>query len=77
MDQASAGGLNTAEMLQCLVLCESSSRTPPEMKPIWDERIRVASHPGHGGPRGNQRIERGSRRLSGAEPHRRWTLCGP
>jgi 3-oxoadipate enol-lactonase len=34
--------LKYPEMLRCLVLCESSSRTPPEMKPIWDERVRLA-----------------------------------
>ena len=30
------------EMLQGLVLCEASSRTSPEIKAVWDERIRVA-----------------------------------
>ncbi len=30
------------EMLRGLILCEASSRTSPEMKAVWDERIRVA-----------------------------------
>jgi 3-oxoadipate enol-lactonase len=38
--------LKYPEMLRCLVLCEASSRTPPEMKPVWDERIRVANSQG-------------------------------
>lgn len=29
-------------MLQGLVLCEASSRSLPEMRPIWDERVRIA-----------------------------------
>jgi 3-oxoadipate enol-lactonase len=34
--------LTHSEMLQGLILCEASSRTSPEMKAVWDERIRVA-----------------------------------
>jgi 3-oxoadipate enol-lactonase len=29
-------------MLQSLVLCDTTSRVPPEARPNWDERIRVA-----------------------------------
>ncbi len=38
--------LNYPEMIQCLVLCEASSRTSPEQKSIWDERIHVAKTQG-------------------------------
>jgi 3-oxoadipate enol-lactonase len=38
--------LTCPEMLQGLILCESSSRTAPEMKSVWDERIRVAQTQG-------------------------------
>ncbi|MBI2562679.1 MAG: 3-oxoadipate enol-lactonase [candidate division NC10 bacterium] len=34
--------LKYPEMLQSLVLCDTTSRVPPEAKPVWDERIRVA-----------------------------------
>lgn len=34
--------LTHPEMLRGLILCEASSRTSPEMKAVWDERIRVA-----------------------------------
>ena len=34
--------LKYPEILQGLVLCEASSRSLPEMKPVWDERIRIA-----------------------------------
>jgi 3-oxoadipate enol-lactonase len=38
--------LTWPEMLQGLILCESSSRTTPEMKSVWDERIRLAQTQG-------------------------------
>ncbi len=31
--------LSTPALLQSLSLCDTSSRIPPEMKPVWDERI--------------------------------------
>lgn len=34
--------LQHPEMLRSLVLCDTSSRIPPEAWPTWDERIRVA-----------------------------------
>ncbi len=34
--------LKYPEMLQSLVLCDTTSRIPPEARPMWDERIRVA-----------------------------------
>jgi 3-oxoadipate enol-lactonase len=34
--------LRHPEMLRSLVLCDTSSRVPPEARPAWDERIRVA-----------------------------------
>lgn len=34
--------LKYPEMLHCLVLCSTSGRIPPEMKPVWDERVRIA-----------------------------------
>lgn len=34
--------LKYPEMLQSLVLCDTTSRIPPEARPVWDERIRVA-----------------------------------
>jgi 3-oxoadipate enol-lactonase len=40
--------LTYPEMIQCLILCEASSRTSPELKLIWDERIRVAQTQGMG-----------------------------
>ncbi len=33
-------------MLRSLVLCDTSSRVPPEARPTWDERIRVAEREG-------------------------------
>jgi 3-oxoadipate enol-lactonase len=38
--------LKYPEMLQSLVLCDTTSRVPPEAKPVWDERIRVAQAQG-------------------------------
>jgi 3-oxoadipate enol-lactonase len=40
--------LTYPEMIQCLILCEASSRTSPELQLIWDERIRVAQTQGMG-----------------------------
>jgi 3-oxoadipate enol-lactonase len=34
--------LQTPELLLSLALCDTSSRIPPEAKPLWDERIRTA-----------------------------------
>lgn len=33
--------LKAPELLQSLVLCDTSSRVPPEARPTWEERIRV------------------------------------
>ncbi len=38
--------LNYPRMLQSLVLCDTTSRVPPEAKAMWDERIRVAAAQG-------------------------------
>ncbi len=38
--------LTHPEMLQGLVLCDTTSRVPPEARPMWDERIRVAQTQG-------------------------------
>ena len=38
--------LTHPEMLQSLVLCDTTSRVPPEARPMWDERIRVAQTQG-------------------------------
>jgi 3-oxoadipate enol-lactonase len=38
--------LTHPEMLRSLVLCDTSSRVPPEAKPVWDERIRMAESHG-------------------------------
>ena len=38
--------LTHPEMLQGLVLCDTTSRVPPEAGPMWDERIRVAQTQG-------------------------------
>jgi len=38
--------LTHPEMLQGLVLCDTTSRVPPEARPTWDERIRVAQTQG-------------------------------
>jgi 3-oxoadipate enol-lactonase len=33
-------------VFRSLVLCDTSSRIPPEAKPVWDERIRIAGSEG-------------------------------
>jgi 3-oxoadipate enol-lactonase len=38
--------LSHPEMLRSLVLCDTSSRMPPESRPMWDERIRTAEQHG-------------------------------
>jgi 3-oxoadipate enol-lactonase len=38
--------LSTPKMLQSLGLCDTSSRVPPEAKPLWDERIATAETKG-------------------------------
>jgi 3-oxoadipate enol-lactonase len=38
--------LTHPDMLQSLVLCDTTSRIPPEARPTWDERIRVAQTQG-------------------------------
>lgn len=38
--------LSSPELLQSLSLCDTSSRVPPEAKPVWDERISVAESQG-------------------------------
>jgi 3-oxoadipate enol-lactonase len=38
--------LTHPEMLQSLVVCDTTSRVPPEARPMWDERIRVAQNQG-------------------------------
>lgn len=38
--------LKHPEMLRSLILCDTSSRIPPEAKPMWDERIREAETQG-------------------------------
>jgi 3-oxoadipate enol-lactonase len=38
--------LNSPGMLRSLVLCDTSSRVPAEARPVWDERIRVATAKG-------------------------------
>jgi 3-oxoadipate enol-lactonase len=38
--------LTTPEVLQSLSLCDTSSRVPPEARPLWDERIAVAETKG-------------------------------
>ena len=38
--------LTHPEMLQSLVLCDTTSRVPPAARPTWDERIRVAQTQG-------------------------------
>ncbi len=35
-------GLESPELLQSLVLCDTMSRVPPEAKPLWEERIHTA-----------------------------------
>jgi 3-oxoadipate enol-lactonase len=35
-------GLQHPQILHSLVLCDTSSRVPPEARPMWDERIKVA-----------------------------------
>lgn len=34
--------LKYPQMLQSLVLCDTTSRVPPDARPMWDERIRTA-----------------------------------
>jgi 3-oxoadipate enol-lactonase len=38
--------LEYPQMLQSLLLCDTSSRVPPEARPMWEERIRVAEAQG-------------------------------
>lgn len=38
--------LKCPEILQSLVLCDTTSRIPPEARPMWEERIRVAQAQG-------------------------------
>ena len=38
--------LKHPEILRSLVLCDTSSRVPPEAQPVWDDRIRVAESQG-------------------------------
>jgi len=38
--------LSHPDMLRSLVLCDTSSRIPTEARPVWDERIRVATAQG-------------------------------
>ncbi len=40
--------LKYPQMLQSLVLCDTTSRVPADAKPMWDERIRVAKTQGMG-----------------------------
>ena len=39
-------GIQSPEILQSLVLCDTSSRVPPEARPMWEERVRVAQAQG-------------------------------
>jgi 3-oxoadipate enol-lactonase len=39
-------GIQSPELLDSLTLCDTSSRVPPEARPMWDERIRVAEAQG-------------------------------
>ena len=36
----------TSELLHTAILCDTTSRIPPEARPIWDERIRTALEKG-------------------------------
>jgi 3-oxoadipate enol-lactonase len=38
--------LKHPEMLRSLILCDTSSRVPPEARPMWDDRIRIAESQG-------------------------------
>lgn len=38
--------LTHPDMLRSLVLCDTSSRVPPEARPVWDDRIRVTESQG-------------------------------
>jgi 3-oxoadipate enol-lactonase len=38
--------LKYPEMLRSLTLCDTSSRVPPEARPMWDERIRTTEQKG-------------------------------
>jgi len=39
-------GLKAPQLFTSLVLCDTSSRIPPEAKPLWDERIHTAETKG-------------------------------
>jgi 3-oxoadipate enol-lactonase len=39
-------GIQSPELLRSLVLCDTSSRVPPEARPTWEERVRVAEAQG-------------------------------
>ena len=39
-------GIQSAELLQSLSLCDTSSRVPPEARSRWEERVRVAEAQG-------------------------------
>jgi 3-oxoadipate enol-lactonase len=38
--------LKYPDVLRSLVLCDTSSRIPPEAQPVWDDRIRIATTQG-------------------------------
>src|SRR5207247_10454754 len=38
--------LKAPELFSSLVLCDTSSRIPPEAKPLWDERVHTAETKG-------------------------------
>jgi|WetSurMetagenome_2_1015567.scaffolds.fasta_scaffold09690_2 3-oxoadipate enol-lactonase len=38
--------LSHPEMLRSLILCDTSSRVPPEARPMWEERIRTTEQQG-------------------------------
>jgi 3-oxoadipate enol-lactonase len=38
--------LKHPEMLRSLILCDTSSRVPPEARPMWDDRFRIAESQG-------------------------------
>ena len=39
-------GIQSPDLLQSLSLCDTSSRIPPEARPMWEERVRVAEAQG-------------------------------
>jgi 3-oxoadipate enol-lactonase len=41
-------GLDHAQRFASLILCSTSSRVPPEARPMWEERIKVAREKGMG-----------------------------